>query len=305
MARRRARSSRAVRAERPAGRSSPPAAPADPGGALPSPSGPTAEPTEGAPLRTYRDLGGGGAPSVRQGALRGLRPARGPALPLRAALELIVSIATSASPCPACDAAGCGPEGICKACEHRLREAVRGLPPPAGDTLWLGPHAGAWRRLVHALKYRHARRLAPYLAGLLHVRVRSWGWQPDIVVHVPTSAERRRVRGYDQAELLAGALASLIGRPHLSALRRRHATSKLVGLGRGARGAALEGAFSARYLPGRRVLLVDDVLTTGATLGAARRALLDAGAAEVRAAVVARTSSADAEAGAPPPEEAQ
>lgn len=207
---------------------------------------------------------------------------------LRAVERALAALST----CPVCGKRGAGPCGTCAVCEVALRSAVLALPAPSGDTLWLGPHAGAWRRLVHALKYRDARRLAPFLAELLALRARGWGWRPQLVVHLPTTAGRRAARGYDQAEGLARALAPKLGAVHVAALRRVRETPALVRQGRAARSATLEGAFRSRYLGGRAVLLVDDVLTTGATLDAARAALLAAGAREVRAAVVARTALA-------------
>ncbi len=171
-----------------------------------------------------------------------------------------------------------------------ITSAVGGLAPAATETVWLGPYAGVWRRLVHALKYGGARNLAGFLGPLLAERVAAAGWTPQLVVHVPTTDSRRLGRGYDQAELLAVAAALALGAPHTPALERVRATNKLAGLGRAARGAALVGAFRSRHLAGRRVLLIDDVMTTGATLDAAREALAAAGAGPVMSAVVARTA---------------
>ncbi len=148
---------------------------------------------------------------------------------------------------------------------------------------------------MHALKYRNAHRLADLLARLLQLRVQAWGWSPHLITHVPTTRQRRRLRGYDQAELLAAALARHAGVPSGGPLRRRASTTKLVGQGRAARTASLAGVLVAEpghALAGRAVLVVDDVMTTGATLNAAREALLGAGASEVRAAFVARTAPA-------------
>ncbi len=156
--------------------------------------------------------------------------------------------------------------------------------------MWLGPHAGVWRRLVHALKYRSAVRLAPTLAELLALRAARWGWQPQLVVPLPTAASRRARRGYDQAAVLALHLAQALRVPCREALERVRDTPKLAGQGRAARGASLAGAFRSRHVRSLRVLLVDDVLTTGATLRSARATLLAAGATEVRTAVVARTA---------------
>lgn len=199
---------------------------------------------------------------------------------------------TGLAPCAACVERAAGADALCRSCAAALRTAVAALPVPTGDTLWLGPHAGVWRRLVHALKYRGARKLAPLLAELLAIRHASWGWRPQLVAHLPTSEKRRVDRGYDQAELLAVALATELGLPHGAVLTRVRATVEQAGQGRSARDANVAGAFRSRFLAGRSVLLVDDVLTTGATLRAGRAALLAAGAGEVRCAVVARTAPA-------------
>ncbi len=164
-------------------------------------------------------------------------------------------------------------------------------PGHEGPRLWLGAYAGPLGRLVRALKYRGATRPSVWLGRALATEVAAAGWRPQVVCPVPLHAARRRARGYDQAALLAAAVASALALPRARLLRRRRATAPQARLSRSARAANVAGAFApspGAVIAGRRVLLVDDVLTTGATSEACRSALLAAGAAEVRLAVVAR-----------------
>jgi len=115
----------------------------------------------------------------------------------------------------------------------------------------------------------------------------------DALLHVPVHPARRAARGYDQAELLARAAAPALGLPALGALRRKRATAPQYELGRDRRAANVAAAFAVDPLfraavAGRWLVLVDDVVTTGATLVACAEALLDAGAAAVSALTVAR-----------------
>jgi ComF family protein len=163
--------------------------------------------------------------------------------------------------------------------------------------LALAPYQGPLRDLCLRLKHRRDAWLARWLAELLvDARPSAFRSESDrdpraLVVPVPLHWRRRLERGYNQAEALADALARRLGLRSARPLRRVKATAILAGSGRSERAERLRGAFRARPgrpLDGRTVLLVDDILTTGATCGSAARALKKAGAARVVAVVVAR-----------------
>ncbi len=146
--------------------------------------------------------------------------------------------------------------------------------------------------LVRAFKFGRAEHLGVALSAPLAELCREWSGEVDVVTPVPLAWTRLLVRGYNQAEAIARPLAGTLGLPSRRLLRRRP-RQRQARLGRAARRRNLQGAFAAiRVPPGVRVLLVDDVMTTGATLAEAARALVGAGAAGVRVAVVARTPDA-------------
>jgi ComF family protein len=116
--------------------------------------------------------------------------------------------------------------------------------------------------------------------GLAH------GWRVDHVVPVALAPGRARERGHDQADVLARSCAALSGVPLRRAVRRLRETRSQVGLGRDDRRRNVRDAFAAERIDGA-VALVDDVVTTGATLAECARTLRRAGAREVRALVVA------------------
>lgn len=147
-------------------------------------------------------------------------------------------------------------------------------------------------QLVYRLKYGGWRLLAEPLAELMaRSLARSWRWAAShggavpLLVPVPTTRARLRSRGYNQAELLALGLSSRTGIRSLDALARAHATGSQIALQPSARRANVAGAFRtlarAGRIRGRSVLLVDDVLTTGATAGECARMLNEAGARAV------------------------
>jgi predicted amidophosphoribosyltransferase len=202
---------------------------------------------------------------------------------------------------------GCGREGppLCEACvpalDRRL-DAPAGvpiglpgdLPAPLLQLDWCAPFNGSVRSALHAIKYGGEQRLAEPLGAAVARRWVRVGVGADLVTHVPVHAERARVRGYDQAELIARAAARHLGLPYASLLARERATIAQFDLDRGDRAANVAGAFAAPVghgsidAAGRWVLLIDDVVTTGATLAACAMALDAAGALGTSAITVAR-----------------
>ena len=148
------------------------------------------------------------------------------------------------------------------------------------------------RRSLAALKYAGAARIAPILARAAAPALRRLlelsG--PSVLVPVPLHPERRRARGYNQAELLCRSLADQTGLPTSAVLRRARPTTKQHRLNRAARLHNLRGAFVMQ--PGAvvpySVILVDDIITTTATLEACASVLRDAGCATVYGFALAR-----------------
>jgi ComF family protein len=154
----------------------------------------------------------------------------------------------------------------------------------------LGPYDGSLRAIIHALKYDGRRSLAGPLADLIRSDCGNLIAASDLVVPVPLHARRRRERGFNQAEELAVKL----GLPCRSVLRRKRATPSQTDLPAARRHANVRDAFSVSRgvsISGLRVLLVDDVCTTGATLEACAQVLKAGGAANVRAVTAARVVS--------------
>jgi ComF family protein len=205
---------------------------------------------------------------------------------------------------PAC--AGCGRFGhlVCRACLRGFRAASnlddRFLASDpgtmVGDALELAiaafEHTGMLRRALQRLKYGGSGRIAVPLAEAaapaLEALTRVCGPLP--LVPVPVHAARLRQRGYNQAALLADALATEAGLPVLDILERRKATARQHGLGKAARLHNLCGAFALRdgARPPPQLILVDDILTTSATLEACAQVLRAAGAGAVYGFAVAR-----------------
>jgi ComF family protein len=161
----------------------------------------------------------------------------------------------------------------------------------------LGAYDGALRDMLHVLKYDDRRSLAPRLGALVRSRCGAVCEDTDAVVPVPLHLVRRYTRGFNQADLLARA----IGPPVWRALRRTRPTPRQASLSAAARTRNVAGAFGASWwavrnrarLRGARLVLVDDVSTTGATLEACAVVLKELGVARVHALVIARTLRRD------------
>ncbi len=172
-----------------------------------------------------------------------------------------------------------------------------GLPArqPAGivQLEWCCPFNGPARAAIHALKYESEKRLVEPLGELMAERWRRAGIGGDVLVPVPVHVARRRERGFDQAELLARAVGRQLRIRTEYALQRAARTAAMHKLDRGARQSNVRNAFGVpvRHRPvvnGRWVVLVDDVVTTGATLSGCAAALYEAGAYAVSALTLAR-----------------
>ena len=185
--------------------------------------------------------------------------------------------------CAGCDKPG---TAICTTC----RFALLGPPPRSAShgVIAAVPFTGRARNIVLGWKYRNRRAVSRHMAGLIVNRLIAERAHHDIdlVTWAPTSAKRRRERGFDQGELLARSVARQLRVPCRRLLDRKDSSAQT---GR-TRAERLHGpTFAARPgLEGARVLVVDDVVTTGSTLGAAAAALNDRGAV-ARLAAIAST----------------
>lgn len=216
----------------------------------------------------------------------------------RAALDLLFP--------PRC--VGCGSSGafLCDGCSSSL---VRALPPrcpycwqPSSDGgacpgCHLDPsgldglrtafvYQGVARELVHSLKYRRMTALGGTMGSLLAEAARRYGLVVDVAVPVPLAGRRQRIRGYNQAQVLATAVGRALDVP-VSAnavARLRNTPPQARSSDAEARRRNVAGVFACHGqadITGRRVLLIDDVATTGATLAACAGALKSAGARTV------------------------
>ena len=212
---------------------------------------------------------------------------------------------------------GCGAEGppLCTSCATALDARLdlpagiaiglpSDVPAPLLQLEWCAPFTGVVRNALHELKYSGEQRLAGPLGAAIARRWRRVGAGGEVLVPVPVHADRRRRRGYDQAELIARVAAADLNLPCAAILERSRATIAQFDLDRVSRAVNVTGAFRLKTdgaggpslhlatpggpLAGRWIVLIDDVVTTGASLAACAVPLIEAGAVGVSAITVAR-----------------
>ncbi len=206
-------------------------------------------------------------------------------------------------------AADSGKELLCPACVGDLPPLPAQRCPRCGEATTHGEHCGAclqkppafsgvsalYRydfpvdRLIHALKYGHQLALADWFGQRLASVLANHDF--TAVVPLPLHPQRLRERGFNQSAEIARTIAGQLQLPFArELLQRQRATAAQAGLDRKARQRNVRGAFACHAdCSGQRILLVDDVLTSGATADEAARSLIQHGAREVHVAVVART----------------
>ncbi len=199
--------------------------------------------------------------------------------------------------CVFCD--GLVPPGkrVCEACA--AAESAAGAPKcvnlrVCGQNIpcaVLYPYEGRFRESVLRFKFGGRREYAAFYAERLARAARSALPPCELVTAVPLSGKRRRERGYNQSELIARRLARELGLPYAGCLEKAAENRTQHRLNRREREENVRGVYRAEGAScvGKKVLLVDDILTTGATLSECVRALLAAGAASASCAAVART----------------
>lgn len=189
------------------------------------------------------------------------------------------------------------PDECCSRCGQPLPSGAGGCRECRGQSFSFAgacavrEYTGPIRTLVHKYKYKGHRELAGVLGALMARQVRLSSWpQPDAVVPIPLHHDRLMERGYDQAALLSQVVADELRLPVKNILVRNIATPSQTKLSAKERWENVTNAFELvkGEKPPRRVLLIDDLLTTGATAHFAGHALINGGACEVYLAVVGR-----------------
>lgn len=182
--------------------------------------------------------------------------------------------------CPMCNQLSSAPT-LCPECRKRI--GVRQL-------IHVGGFKGPLREALHQLKYEDARIVSRKLAAMLSNRVKQYQLPRGVLVPVPLAKNRARERGYNQSALIAKQLSKMLGWDYLEALERVKKTKPQTKLSRSKRAENVKGVFASRYRftnVHRVIYLLDDVVTTGATLSSAIAALKKAGAKKITAIVVA------------------
>lgn len=178
---------------------------------------------------------------------------------------------------------GCGVEkgtvdSICPKCEAELKKLAAGQAEAYGDPAFsLYWYDGIAARIVRSFKYADKRWLSRFMGDCMAKAAREFGGF-NAVCHVPLHEKRLKARGFDQAELLAQHISQELGVPFVAGAKRTRNTRTQTKLNKQQRRENMQGAFMPNARLSGRILLIDDVLTTGATAAACAQALYQAGA---------------------------
>ena len=170
---------------------------------------------------------------------------------------------------------------------NTISAAAAADPPSYRRARAVASHAGSMRTLVHALKFHDRHDVRRLLGRWLHQSGAELLAECEVIVPVPLARRRLLARRFNQAAILAREVAEMSDRRYEPlTLERTRSTTSQVGLSRGQRQRNVSGAFAVperrrSLVAGRKILLIDDVITTGSTVGACARALLRAGAVQV------------------------
>ncbi|MGI5891413.1 MAG: ComF family protein [Bacillota bacterium] len=204
--------------------------------------------------------------------------------------------------------------GICPACSEKIRQAKRcpscaaflseasDICPlccgnkklPFTKAIAALPYEGILRRFLHNYKYHNQTWLARPLSHILSIALSDYDWTDFILVPVPLSPTREKERGYNQSELISSLVAKNLGLPcYKKALKRDIDTPPLYSLNCQERYSLLTGAFSCgeQSVAGKKILLIDDIFTTGATSIVCCNTLLRAEAVQIVVATIASTKA--------------
>ncbi|QRN83928.1 ComF family protein [Chloroflexota bacterium] len=185
--------------------------------------------------------------------------------------------------CQRCGSPITAKENLCAECQSE--------EPPFEASRSLASYEGVIRECVHSLKYDRNQAMGEFFAEELTELIRREGWDLDLVVPVPLSPIRMKERGYNQATLLARPISYALGIPFTPfGLKRIRNTQSQVELSAKKRKSNVRGAFEAtpEIVHGKRVLLIDDVTTTGSTLKECSLALKKGGSLKVYCLTLAR-----------------
>ncbi len=194
--------------------------------------------------------------------------------------EILRGLLHGASRCVYCNRDVPPPQTACEQCQS-MEDAARNERPEESVVLYVFRYETVVRDLICAMKFGDRPRLAYYIAQKMADFLQGYQVYADCVAYIPVHAKRRRRRGFDQCELIAGHLAVLLDVPMQDLLVRTRNTRPQWRLGAKQRSANVRGAFSmvqGQDVGGKRVLLIDDIYTTGSTAAQCMQVLREAGA---------------------------